>query len=138
MTEDFFDAHERHYADATKLYELERWANSDHLFGISAECGLKALTEIFKGSHLVRGERFHINEPSSKPSNAWDIFESFRSGHAAGSKFAMPSDNPFSHWDVSQRYANRANFSRATVDPHRTGAILVMGLLTTADAEGLL
>jgi hypothetical protein len=95
MPEDFFDAHERHYDDAVKLYELERWANSDHLFGIAAECGLKALTEIFKQNPLVSFKKFHINEPN-KPSNAWDVFETFRSGHAAGAKFAMPATNPFS------------------------------------------
>lgn len=137
MSEDFFDAHERHYDDAVKLYELERWANADHLFGIAAECGLKALTEKFKGGPLGTGERYHITE-ARRASDAWDVFETFRSGHAAGAKFAMPATNPFCDWDVSQRYANRTNFNKAIVDPHRNGANMVMGFLTTADGEGLL
>lgn len=137
MPEDFFDAHERHYDDAELLYAQERWANADHLFGIAAECGLKALTVKLKGGELVGVERRHINEPS-KPLNAWDIFETYRGGHVMGAKFAMPASNPFFDWDVSQRYAHRANFNEAVVDPHRNGANLVMGLLVTADVEGLL
>lgn len=137
MVEDFYDAHERHFDDAEVLYQQQRWANADHLFGIAAECGLKALTEKFKGAPLVRGERYHINEPASKPSDAWEIFESYRSGHMLGPKFVVPAVNPFADWNVSQRYANRSNFSQATVDPHRAGASSVMSLLITADVEGL-
>jgi hypothetical protein len=138
MTEDFYDAHERHYDDAEMLYAQKRWANADHLFGIAAECGLKVLSEKLKGSPLVRNERFHVNEPSRKPSNAWDVFESYRSGHAAGTKLILPTSNPFADWDVSHRYANRVNFSQATVDPHRTGAHLIQTLVITAEVEGLL
>ena len=137
MLEDFYDAHERHYGDAEVLYNQQRWANADHLFGVAAECGLKALTEKFKGGALVRGERYHINEPS-KPSDAWEVFESYRSGHTAGSKFILPATNPFSDWDVSQRYANRSNFTQIIVDSHRAGASSVQSLLITADIEGLL
>ena len=138
MPEDFFDAHERHHDDAEILYAQERWANADHLFGVAAECGLKALTVKFKGGQLGKGERYHVNEPPSKLSNAWDIFESYRSGHAMGAKFAMPAGNPFLDWDVSQRYAHQSNFNKSIVDPHRNGASLVMELLITADVEGLL
>lgn len=137
MPEDFYDAHERHYDDAEFLYAEKRWANADHLFGVAAECGLKALTEKFKGGALQRAERLHINEPS-KPANAWDIFESYRSGHSLSAKFSMPPDNPFLDWDVSQRYASRTNFNQAVVDPHREGADLVMNLVITADVEGIL
>jgi hypothetical protein len=137
MTEDFFDSHERHLVDAEYLYQNEHWANADHLFGVAAECGLKALTVGLKGSPLAKGERKHISEPS-KPTNAWDIFESYRSGHVMAAKLALPPANPFVDWDVSQRYAHRTNFTKAVVDPHRNGANEVMELLIVADVEGLL
>jgi len=41
--EDFLDAHERHWEDAELLFGNRRWANADHLYGLAAECGLKAL-----------------------------------------------------------------------------------------------
>lgn len=137
MNEDFLDAHERHWVDAEYLYALQRWANADHLYGLAAECGLKGLTETFKGSSLESGQRRHIME-AYKPHNAWDIFESYRSGNALGAKFLLPTINPFTDWDVSQRYANQNRFNQASVDPHRKGAELVMDLMIKADLEGLL
>ena len=43
MPVNFRDAAERHWADAGYLLEDDRIANADHLFGLSAECALKAL-----------------------------------------------------------------------------------------------
>lgn len=43
MKTDFHDAHERHWDDAERLFEAQRWANADHLYGVAAECGLKWL-----------------------------------------------------------------------------------------------
>ena len=61
MNEDFLDAHMRHWTDAELLYAAQRWANADHLYGISAECGLKGLTETFKNGPLAGKERRHKN-----------------------------------------------------------------------------
>lgn len=137
LPEDFLDAHERHYDDAQSLYAQRRWANADHLFGIAAECGLKALTVNFKGTPLAKNERRHISE-ASKPTDAWDIFESYRSGHVLAGRFALPVANPFTNWDVSQRYAGQSHFDQAVVDPHRDGANIVKNLINTARLEGLL
>lgn len=136
MKEDFLDAHKRHWEDAELLYKGSRWANADHLFGVAAECGLKGLTEKLKGSSLGSGERLHIMEPK-KPTNAWDIFETYRSGHTLGPKLTLPA-NPFTNWEVSQRYANKSNFDKARVDPHRQGANIVMELIIKADLEGII
>lgn len=43
---DFVDAHERHWRDAELLWQHQRWANADQLYGLSAECGLKALMRL--------------------------------------------------------------------------------------------
>lgn len=45
LTEHFRDAMDRHWQDAELLHRKERLANADHLYGLSAECGLKALLE---------------------------------------------------------------------------------------------
>ena len=43
LTVNFTEAHRRHWKDAKLLYAHRRWGNADHLFGFSAECGLKAV-----------------------------------------------------------------------------------------------
>jgi hypothetical protein len=137
MNEDFLNAHERHWDDAEFLFAKQRWANADHLYGISAECGLKGIIEKFKGGPLDQGEKRHIME-SKKPPSAWDTFEMYRSGHQLGSKFAMPANNPFINWETSQRYANQSNFDKSRVELHRKGAELIMEFVITANLEGLL
>ena len=39
----FVDAHHRHWEDAQLLFRNHRWANADQLYGLCAECGLKAV-----------------------------------------------------------------------------------------------
>lgn len=136
MAEDFLDAHHRHWIDAESLFGASRWANSDHLYGISAECGLKALSESFKGSGLSRVEKSHVSE--TQKTNAWDIFETYRSGHVAGPRYILPPSNPFGDWDIGQRYETQSAFSEVRVLPHRAGANHVRNLVSKATAEGLL
>lgn len=38
---DFLNAHHRHWTDAELLYSQDRRANADHLYGLSAECGVR-------------------------------------------------------------------------------------------------
>ncbi len=46
MAIDFLDAAGRHRADAELLFEHGRWPNADQLYGLAAECGLKAVMEV--------------------------------------------------------------------------------------------
>ena len=45
---DFHDAHLRHWQDAELLFRHDRWANADQLYGLSAECGLKAVMRLLE------------------------------------------------------------------------------------------
>jgi hypothetical protein len=136
MTEDFLDSHKRHWDDAERLFNAERWANADHLYGISAECGLKKLLEVLQGDPLGPNQKRHIWE-SRRTDNCWNIFDTYRSGHQLAAKFPMP-DNPFNDWDISQRYAHQSYFDRNRAESHRNGAEIIKGFVTTADLEGLL
>jgi len=40
---DYLDAFSRHREDGDLLYDHARWPNADQLYGLSAECGLKAV-----------------------------------------------------------------------------------------------
>ena len=93
MNADFLDAHQRHWQDAESLREAARWANADHLYGMAAECGLKRLMLAFgmtvnpQGSPTSKSDWVHADK-------VWTRFESYRSGHAAGTGYRLRHDRP--------------------------------------------
>lgn len=137
MNTDFFDAHQRHWDDAERLFTSLRWANADHLYGMAAECGLKRLMIIFgmtvenSGRPSLKSDRIHVD-------TAWARYETYRSGHHQGTNYGLHTANPFHDWDVSQRYAHQSHFNQAHVQLHRTGADAVRELIKKAILEGLL
>ncbi|WP_084545118.1 MULTISPECIES: SAM-dependent methyltransferase [Derxia] len=138
MKSDFQDAHTRHTHDAGLLFEQSRWANADHLYGVAAECGLKALMQAFgmeinpqTDAPAKREDRDHINA-------IWARFESYRTGHHAGTEYALSSENPFENWTISQRYAGQASFNEAIAATHKSGCNSVAELVKKARTEGLL
>lgn len=135
MNADFHDACLRHLNDAERLFVDQRWANADHLFGLSVECGLKRLMMVFGmgvdqqyGSPVKKIDRVHADE-------LWQRYESYRSGRAS---YDLGSALPFHDWHVRQRYAHQNNFDQVRVDPHRAAARQVRELLKQADRDGLL
>lgn len=138
MKTDFLDSHERHMDDAERLFQASRWANADHLFGISAECGLKRLMQAFGMTVDPVTDRPAKKDDQRHANGIWARFEVYRAGHVAGVGYVLPSTNPFGGWDVSDRYAQQSNFTQATVLPHQTGAQAVSGLVKKAQKAGLI
>lgn len=134
---DFLDAHERHRRDAELLYQERRWANADHLYGMAAECGLKCLMRVFgmevdlSGSPVKGKDKKHVKD-------VWERFESYRCGHLQGKGYALPTENLFHDWDVSDRYAHRSNFNWLRVQSHQAGTQMVYRLVRKAQLEGLI
>ncbi len=135
MNADFHDACLRHLDDAERLFGDQRWANADHLFGLSAECGLKRLMLVFgmvfdqqRQRPMAKDDRVHANE-------LWDRYDTYRSGRVS---YGLGLTKPFHDWDVHQRYAHQNNFDQARVEPHRAAARQVRDLLRQADRDGLL
>ena len=105
MSTDFRDASARHFDDAEVLLKQAepREANADHLFGLSAECSLKAVMLALgmavntDGVPADRGHKVHMPE-------LWAAFQSFAEGRLA-SRYLEPLDkaNPFSDWAIDQR-----------------------------------
>lgn len=62
MTSDFYNAFVRHDKDADILWQHQRWANSDHHYGLAAECALKALL-------LKQGIKTQEGDPSPEYKN---------------------------------------------------------------------
>ncbi|MBI5606694.1 MAG: SAM-dependent methyltransferase [Deltaproteobacteria bacterium] len=137
MPVDFRDAAERHWEDAGHLLAETRLANADHLFGLSAECALKAvmlsmgMTLRPDGAPADRMHRVHIN-------HLWNEFITFahqRSGvhyisHLSGVL------NPFANWDVNQRYDNRTGVTPVIAADHQQAAQMAKQVLDNAILNG--
>ena len=136
MQPDFLDAHKRHWNDAEYLFGNQRWANADHLYGISAECGLKQLMFAFGMTVDTQGNPANRND-WGHADKVWQRFESYRSGHQDGAKYALPNVNPFNNWNASQRYANQSYFDEVRTKNHQASANQVCALIKRAKIDGL-
>lgn len=138
MQADFLNAHERHWDDAERLMLAQRWANADHLYGMAAECGLKLLMLAFGMPYDATKDRPANGQDRVHANGSWARFESYRNGHARGVGYALPVNDPFHNWDVSDRYAHQSNFDQVLAQGHQTGAQIVRDLIVKAQREGLL
>ena len=135
---DFKDAHSRHWVDAELLFGHTRWANADHLYGFSVECGLKAVMaklgmqlNIF-GSPKESEYRTHVNK-------LWPKCKVFAQGRN-GSWYVtnLPQGDPFATWTEQDRYAHQQCITESEAAAHRVAANKVFNLLKTAQMEGRL
>lgn len=138
MQADFLDAHERHWADAERLFQAQRWANADHLYGIAAECGLKQLMRAFGMPFDTARDRPSSTSDQVHADRIWVRFESYRCGHHQGAGYVLTGSNPFSNWSASQRYAHQSHFDQARAQAHQSGADVVRELIKKARKEGLI
>lgn len=122
---DFADAHRRHMDDADTLYAGNRFANADHLYGLGAECGLKAVM-------LERG--IMSLDDSGKPEpkkymrhidKLWAEFLLADRREWTRDMRRMKEPNSFADWSIDDRYANERCFDKATANSHRKAAKVV-------------
>ena len=120
---DFHDAHLRHWQDGELLFGHDRWANADQLYGLSAECGLKAvmlglgmMPVTPHGVPMQREHRQHVDL-------LWPEFRRFVRRRIGGRYLdLLPGGNPFSSWSIEDRYAHGRHFHYASVSPLRSAA----------------
>jgi HEPN domain-containing protein len=129
--ENFLDAHERHWEDAELLFGNQRWANADHLYGLAAECGLKALWRLITGGLPDRPPHVHVN-------HLWNQAAGLAQGGRITQLGTLSNQNPFSDWSVDQRYASRQHFTDEFVEKHRKGAEEIRNLVLQARQEGMI
>lgn len=122
--EDFDDAHRRHWDDAEILFAKGRLANADHLYGLSAECALKAMMRrldmpVDEGTGTLAA-RYREHLPK-----LWRLFVDLVSGRRGASRLeallseAFRDCTPFSDWRIADRYASAKHFQHSNVEPHR-------------------
>ena len=139
MLVDFRDAADRHWDDAGDLFGNLRLANADHLFGLSAECALKAVM-LALGMKLGSGGAPTKQQHREHVNRLWDKFVSF-ANNRGGARYAgalLTSPNPFHDWDVSQRYEHRSRFTQAAVKKHQKAADSAMRALQRAVLDGVI
>ena len=125
--EDYFDAANRHHADAMLLQTQvpPRLANASHLFGMAAECAVKTVIQNNRsatGGVTVMG---HINQ----------IHQKFIACQAIKGKPSFQADmlqaiNAFAEWQVSQRYCNQKDemFTVARLGEERQATTRLLSL----------
>ena len=134
MQPDFYNAFCRHASDADLLLECKRWANADHLYGIAAECALKALLQIqgisFAENCTSSDRKYwvHINK-------LWDKYLSFMQTRDA---CEISDTNPFQNWDIAQRYAHEDDITEQTDREHCAAVDELRTVIEKARINGVL
>jgi hypothetical protein len=121
MRFDYCAAAKRHWDAAEVLNESGRVFGADQLFGLAAECALKAIMVGF-GAHVESGdlvEKSHRNHIDL----LWSEFQCFARGRSM-SRYLTPLQafrvNPFADWSIIQRYLADADLpSGSALDLHR-------------------
>lgn len=133
VPEDFSNAADRYWLDANTLSQNGRLATADHLFGISAECALKAIMLALSGKTKLP-ERYKIHLPQ-----IWDEFLAYRpqSGTQPYACNLSPI-NPFEKkWHVADRYGHDSHFTSARVNANRNASFSANLALEKARLDGV-
>ena len=128
MAENFKESAYRMYADAETLAVGGQLGTPDHLYGLAAECALKAvLVEI--GVISIPMTQQQKNTYKVHADEIWNEYLTAISGRTA---LSVNSTNPFSGWRVQHRYEPNASFNRTRLEAHRNGAKEAMSALESA------
>ena len=140
---DFPAAARRHHQDARLLLDDRRWPNADHLAGVAAECGLKAILLGYFGATLGNNSRPVWGQPA-KPlghvNHLWNELPLIISGRSApvfAALIAGPPPQPFASWDIADRYSDGNTITEQCAREHLDMAKKIMGLLEQAVLNGV-
>lgn len=136
MRANFQDSHSRHWEDAEILFDAGRLANADHMYGIAAECGLKALMAVWGMGYDDSRDMPSDQADRKHADGIWQRYGQYLQGPQAGDY--QLSNNPFDDWSIHQRYWPRSCFKRETVSRHRRGAEEVREVFKKAERDGWL
>ena len=135
MCINFYDAFIRHDADANLLLTSSRWANADHLFGLAAECALKAIL-LQQGIPSDNGDINKDHKDYRKHINVlWDNYHIYMQTRYV---YDIPDENPFNDWDISQRYAPEGTITEQIVQQHFVAVGKIKEIIRKAELDGVI
>lgn len=124
----------RCWTDGESLYATARLGTADHLYGLAAECALKAILE---GLRIITSAATAPVKPfKAHGDDIWQQYVLALNGRTQVSLQA-PLPGPFGAWRIEDRYAPDAVFTQTRVDGHRNGAKVAIGLLEHARITGI-
>jgi hypothetical protein len=134
---DFKAAARRHHKDAQFLLDDKRWPNADHLAGVAAECGLKAILLGWFGVTLnARSIPVWGSKKLGHVDELWNEVARIISGRSAPIFAALMVGSPFANWHVSDRYSDgNATIEQDAID-HLDMAKKIIGMLELATLDG--
>lgn len=137
-TVNYWEAALRHYHDGMALLAAQptpRDANADQLFGLAAECALKAVlvwvgvpTDA-DGGVRDRGLREHIDA-------LWPEYVNHPDGRVAA-RYQIASSNPFQDWSIHRRYVADAHAGGGAAATHERAAFACLLVAQKALADHL-
>lgn len=131
---DFAAAHRRHWQDAELLFRSSRLGNADHLYGLSAECGLKAVME--RLGMPVDATGLPPREYRAHVQDLWPQFEAFASRLGGARRVEdLPVGSPFADWSHHHRYARGGYSGENAVSRHRNAADGIRRMVQAAEMD---
>lgn len=127
--ENYANAAQRHWKDAEILFNADRIANADHLYGLAAECALKALWEPFPGSSEKKNFRVHMDG-----NKLFDNLVSFL--NSRNLNLSLPENPPYDDWAIDQRYCLDTLIKKDRVKLHRDWTRLCVQLPKHSNLNG--
>ena len=105
MNDDFAEAGLRLFKDGDHLFREKRYGTATHLFGLSAECALKAcMQNLLSASRTL--PRCHLPELADR-ARLW-----FKGRRRSGIGQLLKKANYMEGWKIDNRYWQNAAFSR--------------------------
>ena len=144
----FWDAARRHHDDAKHLVAWDRPGSADHLAGFAAECAIKAILIGFLGSQLdSKGMPFSpALQTTSRDRKVyghghlpglWGQLATLANGRV-GPVFTglVAQPNPFTQWDVADRYSDASTINATRVTRHLVAARALCSAYEMAQLTG--
>jgi hypothetical protein len=140
---DFKAVARRHYQDALYLLEGRRWPNADHLAGVAAECGLKAMLLDYLGATLdpwdmpVHPQATTKRQRLGHVNQLWGQLPLIVRGRSARPFTGLLTwQDPFNGWDIADRYSDGKAVSETDADGHVTTAGKILLMIQQAEVTG--
>lgn len=105
MTDNFAEAGLRLFKDGDQLFKEERYGTATHLFGLSAECALKACMQYLPSASRTL-PRCHLPELAGR-ARLW-----FKGRHQRGIGQLLKRADYMAGWIIDNRYWQNDAFSR--------------------------